>query len=98
MAVEEFEANLKRIYTVYTVHLFWGVFYNIPLPSTLHVRSRQVFPYLDSGRSRTQTHVLNFSSRSLHMTRDERKPIWEESYNRDGGTFRMIVHKRDTVI
>jgi len=72
VGVEEFEANLKRIYTFYTVHIFWSVFCNIPLPSALHNRS------------------------SLHMTRDERKPIWEEKYNCKGGTFRMRVNKRDT--
>jgi len=72
VGVEQFEANLKRIYTVYTVHRFWGVYYNIPKPSALHIRS------------------------SLHMMRDERKPIWEEPYNCLGGTFRFRCQKRDT--
>jgi len=72
VGVEQFEANLKRIYTVYTLHRFWGVFYNIPKPSALHYRS------------------------SLHMMRDERKPIWEEQYNCIGGTFRFRCQKRDT--
>jgi hypothetical protein len=72
VGVQEFEANLKRIYTFYTVHLFWTVYCNIPLPSALHNRC------------------------SLHLSRDERKPVWEEKYNCKGGTFRMRVHKRDT--
>lgn len=71
--VQQFEANLKRIYTVYTVHRFWGVYYNIPKPSDLQCRS------------------------SLHMMRDERKPVWEETYNCKGGTFRLRVQKKDTV-
>jgi len=70
--VEQFEANLKRIYTVYTVQRFWAVYYNIPEPLSLHNRS------------------------SLHMMRDERKPVWEEAYNCKGGTFRLRCPKKDT--
>jgi len=70
--IQQYEANLKRIYTVYTVHRFWGVYYNIPKPSDLQCRS------------------------SLHMMRDERKPVWEEPYNCKGGTFRLRVQKKDT--
>ena len=29
--------------------------------------------------------------------RDDRKPLWEEPYNRRGGTWRIKCQKRDTV-
>lgn len=32
------------------------------------------------------------------MMRDDRKPVWEEAYNCQGGTFRLRVQKKDTVI
>jgi len=70
--LEQYDANLRRIYTVYTVQRFWAVYYNIPKPADLHVRS------------------------SLHMMRDDRKPVWEEEYNCKGGTFRLRVHKKDS--
>jgi len=70
--LEQYDANLRRIYTVYTVQRFWAVYYNIPKPADLQVRS------------------------SLHMMRDDRKPVWEEEYNCKGGTFRLRVHKKDS--
>jgi len=72
MKVKEFEQHLHRIFTVYSVHEFWRVLCNIPLPSHLDSRT------------------------SLHFTRDTRRPIWEESYNSRGGTFRFRVCKKDT--
>jgi len=38
------------------------------------------------------------NSISLHLSRDARKPMWEEEYNCRGGTFRLRVNKKDTVI
>jgi len=34
---------------------------------------------------------------SLHMMRDDRKPVWEEEYNCKGGAYRIRVQKKDTV-
>jgi len=70
--LEQYDANLRRIYTVYTVQRFWAVYYNIPKPSDLQPRS------------------------SLHMMRDDRKPVWEEEYNCKGGTFRLRLQKKDS--
>ncbi len=38
--LEQYDANLRRIYTVYTVQRFWAVYYNIPKPEDLQSRSR----------------------------------------------------------
>jgi len=70
--MEQYEANLRKIYTVYTVQRFWAVYYNIPKPGDLQPQS------------------------SLHMMRDDRKPLWEETYNCKGGTFRLRVQKKDS--
>ena len=34
---------------------------------------------------------------SYHLMRDERRPIWEDSYNQGGGTWRFRCEKKDTV-
>lgn len=34
---------------------------------------------------------------SYHLMRDERRPVWEESYNRSGGAWRFRCNKQDTV-
>ncbi|OXA49987.1 eukaryotic translation initiation factor 4E type 3-B isoform X2 [Folsomia candida] len=70
--LEQYNSNLRCIYTFYTVQRFWAVYYNIPKPSDLQPRS------------------------SLHMMRDDRKPVWEEEYNCKGGTFRLRVQKKDS--
>ncbi|KAK6621830.1 hypothetical protein RUM44_001637 [Polyplax serrata] len=36
------------------------------------------------------------SGYSYHMMREERRPIWEESYNKKGGTWRFRCNKSDT--
>nr|CAB3241798.1 eukaryotic translation initiation factor 4E type 3 [Phallusia mammillata] len=38
LTVTEYEANLRKIYTVSTVESFWGVFNHVPAPSNLMAR------------------------------------------------------------
>ncbi|XP_034255163.1 eukaryotic translation initiation factor 4E type 3-like isoform X1 [Thrips palmi] len=68
----EFQANLKKIYTVRSAQGFWAVYNNIPGADEIQVRY------------------------SYHLMREDRKPLWEEPYNRRGGTWRIKCQKRDT--
>lgn len=68
----EYQATLKKIYTVSTVQGFWRVYNNIPSAGDLQVRY------------------------SYHLMRNEHKPLWEESYNQHGGTWRLKCLKKDT--
>lgn len=97
--LEQYDANLRRIYTVYTVQRFWAVYYNIPKPADLQVRSRWVSNIYLTRNSFFMSFLDNigFFNCSLHMMRDDRKPVWEEEYNCKGGTFRLRVHKKDSV-
>jgi hypothetical protein len=69
----EYQATLKKIYTVTSVQGFWAVYNNIPSAGDLQVRY------------------------SYHLMRYEHKPLWEESYNQQGGTWRLKCFKKDTV-
>jgi len=40
--VAQYEAHLRQICNVFTVHKFWEAYYNLPQPSSLHFRSRLV--------------------------------------------------------
>jgi len=69
----EYQATLKKIYTVTSVQGFWAVYNNIPSAGDLQVRY------------------------SYHLMRYEHKPLWEESYNQQGGMWRLKCFKKDTV-
>ncbi|KAJ1525345.1 hypothetical protein ONE63_010163 [Megalurothrips usitatus] len=71
-SADEFQANLKKIYTVRTAQGFWAVYNNIPGANEIQVKA------------------------SYHLMREDRKPLWEEPYNRRGGTWRIKCQKRDT--
>lgn len=68
----EYAANLRKVYTVHTIQSFWSVFNNIPLTSTLDMRT------------------------SYHFMRGERKPLWEDKENVNGGYWKMRCAKQNT--
>ncbi|KAJ7326086.1 hypothetical protein OS493_028344 [Desmophyllum pertusum] len=68
----EYAANLRNVYTVHTIQSFWSVFNNIPLTSSLDMRT------------------------SYHFMRGERKPLWEDKDNVNGGYWKMRCTKKDT--
>ncbi|KAF0292051.1 Eukaryotic translation initiation factor 4E type 3-B [Amphibalanus amphitrite] len=68
----EYQASLKKVYTMTTVECFWAVYRNIPNVRDLNQRY------------------------TYHMMRDDRKPLWEDTRNSRGGTWKVKCRKEDS--
>ncbi|VDI26820.1 eukaryotic translation initiation factor 4E type 3-like [Mytilus galloprovincialis] len=71
--VAEYEATMRKLYTVSTVQGFWSVYNNIPDVDKLNVRY------------------------TYHLMREERRPVWEDEFNCNGGNWRIKCHKFESV-
>ncbi|XP_008468275.1 eukaryotic translation initiation factor 4E type 3 [Diaphorina citri] len=97
VSVTEYEANLKKIYTVFTVQEFWAVYNNIPKPSVMQpkkiytVFTVQEFWAVYNNIPKPSVMQTRYC---YHLMRFENRPIWEEPYNQKGGTWRIKCSKR----
>lgn len=93
----EFQANLKKIYTVRSAQGFWAVYNNIPGADEIQVVLFLMVSLSLDGLTCNNISFLSQVRYSYHLMREDRKPLWEEPYNSRGGTWRIKCQKRDTV-
>ena len=95
VSAAEYEANLKKIYTFSTAESFWWL---LLCNSCIIDTIAYIIPSLCRSVYHNIPSVAEIQMRySYHLMREERRPLWEEPYNRDGGTWKIKTCKHDTV-